>query len=365
MDAKTGSAAPAHRYVVLDGLRGVAALGVMLHHFTQHTSHPIFAGAGLAVDLFFCLSGFVIAYSYWDKLRQRMSPREFVLRRIVRLYPMFVIGVLIGAFSLYYKISANQTDLPMGQFLPATVLNAFYLPYLAGNFHLSIGSDEIPAPIFPTNDPSWSLFFELAVNVLFCVIAARARWQHIFILTALGAAGLAVWALIGGNASPGWGYRNALGGVPRVLYGFFSGLLVYLIYQQYKARIRRINPFYIMGVVCALLMIGSGLAWIVSAVCFVPFLVLFGAASVSASERCNRAFDYLGWISYPIYCVHFPIYSIFSTYTDNRDVGMMPVLVCTPIALAVAHFGTKYLEEPVRAWLGRKVLPAPVRSARS
>jgi peptidoglycan/LPS O-acetylase OafA/YrhL len=360
MNNKTGSLTPAHRYVVLDGLRGVAALAVMLHHFTQHTPHPIFAGAGLAVDLFFCLSGFVIAYSYWDKLRQRMSPFEFVLRRIVRLYPMFVIGVVIGAFSLYYKIAANQTDLPAGQFLPATLLNAFYLPYL-GNFHIAIGSDQIPAPIFPTNDPSWSLFFELAVNVLFCVIALRARWQHILFLTALGAAGLAVWALIGGNASPGWGYGNVLGGIPRVLYGFFGGVLVYIIYQRYRARIPRVNPFYIMGVTCVLLMIGSGLAWITSAVCLAPLLVLFGAVSATGSERWNRVFDYLGWLSYPIYCVHFPINSIFSTFTDNRDMGMLPLLVCAPIALAVAHLASRYLEEPVRGWLGRKVLPAPVR----
>ena len=71
-------APPAFRYVVLDGLRGVAALSIMLHHYTQHGGHrELFASAVISVDFFFCLSGFVIAYAYHGRLLAGMPLLQF------------------------------------------------------------------------------------------------------------------------------------------------------------------------------------------------------------------------------------------------------------------------------------------------
>jgi hypothetical protein len=65
---------------VLDGLRGIAALGVVVFHFMEWVftdSSKNFIGHGfLAVDFFFCLSGFVIGYAYDDRIR-KMGKREF------------------------------------------------------------------------------------------------------------------------------------------------------------------------------------------------------------------------------------------------------------------------------------------------
>jgi peptidoglycan/LPS O-acetylase OafA/YrhL len=62
----------------------------------------------------------------------------------------------------------------------------------------------------------------------------------------------------------------------------------------------------------------------------------------------------LGWISYPVYCVHFPIYSIFTLLTDNADYGILAPLICIPVAIVVAHFSAKYIEEPVRNILSNR-----------
>jgi peptidoglycan/LPS O-acetylase OafA/YrhL len=81
--------ATAHRnFHALDGLRGVAAICVVMLHYGAYVS-PLSVGSGyLAVDLFFCLSGFVIAYAYRQRLMTSISPGRFFVMRFVRIYPL-------------------------------------------------------------------------------------------------------------------------------------------------------------------------------------------------------------------------------------------------------------------------------------
>jgi len=82
-------------FEILDGLRGVAALSVVIFHFmeivyTDYTKN--FIGHGfLAVDFFFCLSGFVIAYAYDNRIK-KIGTWEFFKSRLIRLHPLIVLG---------------------------------------------------------------------------------------------------------------------------------------------------------------------------------------------------------------------------------------------------------------------------------
>ncbi len=94
-------------YQILDGLRGVASVLVIIFHvfetFTGGNKFEQIINHGyLAVDFFFLLSGFVVAYAYddrWGKLTQW----DFYKRRLVRLQPMVVMGSLIGAALFYFQ----------------------------------------------------------------------------------------------------------------------------------------------------------------------------------------------------------------------------------------------------------------------
>ena len=91
------------RYELLDGLRGVAAVLVIWYHFfegfaTSPTDQMMNHGY-LAVDFFFVLSGFVIGYAYDDRWRRGMTAGRFMLRRVIRLHPMVILAVLLGAVS--------------------------------------------------------------------------------------------------------------------------------------------------------------------------------------------------------------------------------------------------------------------------
>ncbi|WP_236627778.1 acyltransferase, partial [Caulobacter sp. B11] len=83
------------RFAALDGLRGVAALGVLLYHAADWSGRPgVFAHGYLAVDFFFCLSGFVLAHAFQER---EISWGGYLWIRVVRIWPMVVLSMLIGA----------------------------------------------------------------------------------------------------------------------------------------------------------------------------------------------------------------------------------------------------------------------------
>ena len=94
-------------YPILDGLRGVAAIMVVIFHIFETFSggdrvKQIINHGYLAVDFFFVLSGFVIGYAYDDRWSQ-MSLGGFFKRRLIRLHPMIIMGMLIGAVTFCFQ----------------------------------------------------------------------------------------------------------------------------------------------------------------------------------------------------------------------------------------------------------------------
>ena len=93
------------RYEILDGLRGVAAMLVVVFHiFETYSAGPLYQVINhgyLAVDFFFVLSGFVIGYAYDDRWN-RMSTWNFVKRRLIRLHPMVVFSMVLGLLLFYF-----------------------------------------------------------------------------------------------------------------------------------------------------------------------------------------------------------------------------------------------------------------------
>ena len=86
------------KFLGLDGMRGVAALFVVLLHSTPYWGFAPLQRSYLAVDLFFALSGFVIAHAYERRFENlSMNAWSFTVTRVIRLYPMYVIGIILGS----------------------------------------------------------------------------------------------------------------------------------------------------------------------------------------------------------------------------------------------------------------------------
>ncbi len=184
-------------YEILDGLRGVAAVIVVLFHVLEihsngnHAAQVINHGY-LAVDFFFLLSGYVIAYAYDDRWH-KMSLTDFFKRRIIRLQPMIVIGSIVGAVLFYFQNSPDLgwhiSEVPVWKMLLVMVIGCTLIPVGKG---LDIrGWSEM----HPLNGPGWSLFFEYIANVIYALILRRLSKIALGAITVIAAAFTIQYAL--------------------------------------------------------------------------------------------------------------------------------------------------------------------------
>lgn len=295
MSQTTRTAAPVGRLPLLDALRGVAALGVVLHHEAPLYGAPgLFPRAYLAVDFFFMLSGFVLTLAFEPKLRGGLKASDFMLRRAARLWPVLAVGVLIGAG---WRLSVGAT----GHLWLLTLCGLLLVPLRRG-----------PGGLFPINGPQWSLAYELLANAVHALVLARLGNRLLLVFVLACAAVLAWCAYVWGSVGLGDTGRNWWGGFARV--GFGYGLGVWLG-RQFAAGRAPVAP---LGAWAGGLLLPLALFslpwWPLSVVpgdllgVFVIFPpALWCAAHVSLRGPGLRIADALGRLSYPAYAIHGPV----------------------------------------------------------
>lgn len=345
-----------HRFTTLDGIRGIAALAVMLYHLTQHSGFNRFAGATLSVDLFFCLSGFVLAHAYTERLRAGMGFGAFLLRRLIRLYPMYLAGALIGIVALVAKFESGETDLAAADIAGAAALNLLYLPYL-GDFSIRFATGSVPAAVFPINDPAWSLFFELLINLVFAGLVLRSRRVPALALSVAGALWLAGYFLLTHQSVPGWSSVNFIGGLPRTMFTFFAGIAAYRLFALRPSGSPGLSPLLLsLAVITVLYLAGQGPVPHALTLLAIPVLVYAGARSRPRSVAGGRLMDWLGWLSYPLYCVHFPLYSLGTSIAGAAVPPLLVSAAVAPISIAAAVLIANGFDAPARRWLAARLL---------
>ena len=363
-------------YEILDGLRGVAAVLVMLYHIGEgFATSPVDQSVNhgyLAVDFFFILSGFVIGYAYDDRWDRGLTVKDFLRRRLIRLHPMVIMGVLLGAASFLIQGSErwDRTGVPLQMVLIAVLLNLFLLPVPPGSGADVRGNCEM----FPLNGPNWSLFFEYIGNILYALAIRRLPTKWLAALTAAAGIGLGAFAVGGlsgfGHLGVGWSLTdwNFLGGFLRLMFSFSAGLLLSRIFRPGKV----CGAFWICSaVLCALLSaphIGGGerlwLNGLYEAVCVIfifPALVRLGASCKTTDRATSAMCGFLGDISYPVYVVHYPLMYLFYAWLWGGP-ERIPFGRAWPAAAAVlilsvllAWVCLKFYDEPLRRRLSGRV----------
>jgi peptidoglycan/LPS O-acetylase OafA/YrhL len=278
------------RYEALDGLRGVAAIAVLMLHLVWRLGRgeAYFSHAYMAVDFFFMLSGFVIAHAYEQKLRRGMTLRKFAWLRLVRLYPLIVVGQLLG-------IAVALHD---GAFVH---LKAAVVASLAGLAVLPMPKwSPLEFPLaFPFNPPIWSLFFELAINAIYAVWIFRATTRHLAIGVAV-MAGLLVagsaWLKFSTDSLPAIFLMGSL----RVGFAFPAGVLLYRVRDRFKLSV----PLWALAAVLGGILVfpfasRSSLLDLSIDLIVSPLIILLGA-KLQVTEREGRICGTLGNLSYPL-----------------------------------------------------------------
>ena len=362
-------------YELLDGLRGVAALVVMWYHvFEGFATSPIDQGFNhgyLAVDFFFILSGFVIGYAYDDRWKGSLTTKEFFKRRLIRLHPMVIMGVVLGAITYFVQGSErwDGTHVATSVVMLAMLLNLFLIPAVPGTAVDVRGNNEM----YPLNGPNWSLFFEYIGNILYALFIRKLSTRWLAVLVALAGIGLASYAIGNGSGyghlGVGWSLSgtNFPGGMLRLLFAFSAGLLMSRVFKPVHIR----GAFWLcsLGVIVLLCMPhvgGADRLWLnglYDSVCVIlifPLLVWLGASGKATDNGTSRICKFCGDISYPVYVVHYPfMYLFYAWLWDGEE--KIPFSQAWPVALLV-FFGSialtylilKVYDEPVRRWLARR-----------
>lgn len=341
------------RNPTLDALRGLAACAVMMHHFTMRTGeYTLFASAQIAVDLFFCLGGYVTAQAYQQRICGGLGFVPYFKSRLLRLYPGYAAGMTIGLCALLLKYAYGLTDYTLTAIAQAALQNFLYIPFLA-DYTVQFFDDRVRGVVFPLNGPAWSLFFSLMGNIVYFYAIQRHRLLP-WLICGAALLGFVVATKLYGE-SAGWGRDHFLGGFPRVLYTFFTGVLLYQL-RPILNRLPLPHPALLVGATLVMLAVPEfrlhTYYWFICAVAVVPVLVA-SAARHDGNWRHPRAqafAHYLGGLSYPIYCIHVPIFSVISTVLADTAYRTPVVFAGILFCLLAAHLVYVGLELPLQRY---------------
>lgn len=340
----------------LNGMRGIAALAVAAMHIQWFLGvlHPIIVS--VVVDFFFVLSGFVIAYSYEADLQRGASRRDFLLARWIRLYPLFFVGLVLGAIA---KALYEFPDNPM-TFWGNVAFNLFMLPF------------PLPYPqtyddLFPLNYPAWSIFYEWIAYILFAVLIRRLTDRWLACVVLLGFAALIYTGLTEGTLDRGTWRPSIIGGLARVTFSFFVGVALHRLWQRRPTR-WALHPALLFALLIAPLMWRpdeqAGFAWVYELLIisvWMPMLVWLGTGSV-ARGAWQQISAILGTISYPLYITHATIYPyVFHSNDPGPPVffeqnAPWPALTVIVLLCIASWLVATYVDLPLRQRLGRILL---------
>jgi peptidoglycan/LPS O-acetylase OafA/YrhL len=342
-------------YPILDGLRGTAAIMVVIYHLFEAYypvvgNHPTPHGY-LAVDFFYLLSGFVVGYAYDDRWG-KMSIRDFFKIRLIRLHPLVILGVTIGAICFWFDPFTN-----LGHSVGLMKIIVSML----------IGFTLLPSPdvrgwgeTHSLDGPCWSLLQEYIANLIYALFGRKMSRLVLWIIVIISGCALIDVALWHGNVGTGWSYETFWIAFVRMMYPFFAGLLLFR-----TGKLIRIPMAY---TICSLALIilfcipahsFYGLYEAICIILFFPIIVAAGAGG-QVSGRWAKICKFSGEISYPIYIIHYPFIYIYTAWIYNNKptpAQIVPVAISLFIFfILLAWAALKLYDEPVRAWLKKKYL---------
>ncbi|MFN8357893.1 MAG: acyltransferase [Spirosomataceae bacterium] len=333
-----------NRITALDGLRGVAAVAVVLFHLVSMANHNHFAYGLIlgvtGVDLFFIISGFVIFMT----LQHAKTWKDFVISRFARLYPAYWAAILITLLFIWVFDEKNQL-LSWPTFLANLTMIQYFLGYpnIEGTY--------------------WTLVVELLFYALMLLVwLINLRW--------IIGVGIGYFIIIGGIL---WLNQQDPTLYPRLhaqfpLLGHFNLFFAGILFYQLKFS----SPHgYLHGLlmICLALVYplhfggGAAMGFITANWHFACVVVYFGLFYLLLYNRLgfmeHRFFVLLGGISYSLYLVHQTVGLLLIRSLKQAGVGRLPAtLLGMMVGFALAIVMTYTVEKPaqrlIRGWFSGK-----------
>jgi len=330
--------------------RFLAAVSIVIFHyggksfiFNHESVAFIFRGADVGVSYFFILSGFVMMIAYGNKLV--INATEYFRNRFARIYPLFFLGILMV---LFQQILTKNIDF-LGMFLNVFMIQAW-----------------IPGKVLSFNSPGWSLSVEFIFYAIFPFVFIKIFKKIPFKQFAFYVILLWIFSQIAFNVLMSiYGKSNLtdikdilnynpLMHVNQFLIGNLAGIF-YLKNLQYKRGNYDFPILIFAGLVILALKFPMNLNFHngLLAVFFIPLILLISLNDGFITKLFQKKpFVFLGEISYGIYILQYPIYSLISAYSVNKYLHISDVTAVFFIRLAIlivfSAFAYIYIEKPMQ-----------------
>ena len=364
----------------LSGLRIVAALWVVLFHFRpmlQTASPPLYDAlkpildcGAQGVDLFFILSGFVLAWNYLDRMGSAWSTRatvNFLWLRLARVWPLYLVTMHLAALWIVFTLNVGNVPSPEAGTLTATnylrqllMVQLWFQPFFDGS---------------SWDGPAWSisaewlayLLFGLLVLVVFRVERATGARGLFLLAFAASLPPILLLAASGGQFYTPWSW------LPRIVLQFTAGALACAAVRKLRPsdRTRRVAGHVSLVLVAAIV----GAVYLLAAhplatvrddfgLVDVLFLPLVAALAVGAGALpgllSTRLMVYGGQVSFGLYMGHELVHTAWLWIVAQYQISLEPsittklifvglLVAAWSLAILLYHF----VEEPARIWMRR------------
>ncbi len=364
----------------LTGLRFFAAIWVVLFHFRPLLAQavpdvssalaPVLDSGAQGVDLFFILSGFVLAWNYLDRMGPSWSTRDtlhFLWMRLARVWPVYLVTLHLAALWIIFTLNVGHVPAENADTLTATsyvrqllLVQLWFQPYFDGS---------------SWDGPAWSISAEWLAYLTFGFLAlvifrlARAtRARSLLLLAFATTLPPVMFLLASGQFYTPWSW------LPRILLQFTAGAIA-------CAAVRRLDPSHrtrMLAGVGSILLFGAivgTLYWLdghpipgvmdsggVVDLLFVPLVVMLSIGSGTLPALLStRILVYGGQISFSLYMVHELVHTAWNWAAEQFELVLAgpagPWLLTAIFAVTLVCSALLYhvVEEPARHWMRRMV----------
>lgn len=360
----------------LESLRGLAAIMVVLYHspFRFASSSPeLISNSYLFVDLFFVLSGFVMAYAYGEKIRGGMSFREYIALRLGRLYPLHLFTLLLWLPYILIKQHLYETGFGGTSQLDENnlytfVTNLFLLQGIGVNDSLS------------WNQPSWSISTEFFAYIAFFLTAVtidRGRQLWLPLTLSVGFYGVIFLVVRPDELDITYHY-----GLLRCLAAFYLGVFVFRLRSRVtpdqcsRPALSALEILTVMAVIVSVSAADAGYLVILAAIGSFALAVFVFAAREGGVISRGLEFELvrkIGIWSFSIYMMHrliqFGVSNVFEFVlgiAPKAPMGWASVLLnvlMLAVIIWLSRYTYEWVEKPCRDWVKNRLRKPPEKIA--